>query len=136
MIFRATVALSLILPALGLTQAAEPTTNPDIEKQVVGKWFQELSIRGFDVKATTTYHPDGKFSGEGVLTKGERTVNMVVTGSWKLEGSRLIEKVSTCTPPLIRRGREAATEDIEVNDKALRFINEQGEEMTKTRVTE
>src|SRR5262245_41299167 len=139
MIYRLTTALitvALIVAAAAMARADDPPTDRDIEKQILGKWFQELTVRGYDVKATTTYHPDGKFSGEGLLTKGERTLNMVVTGRWKLEGAKLTETVASCDPPLLRRGRRATTEIVEVSDTTLRFLTDKGEEMTKRRVTE
>jgi hypothetical protein len=136
MIYRTTILVMFALAALVMAKAAEPRRDVEIKARLVGTWNQDVDLRGFEGKATTTYLPDGKLSGEGIFSRGKRSVKLVVTGSWKLEDAKLTETVETCQPPLIRRGRQLTSEIMEVNDAVLRYLNEQGEERTKMRVTQ
>jgi hypothetical protein len=134
--FRTAIALTVIWLGLASSQAAEPTTTDDLHKQLVGKWFEELDFRGFRIKATVTYHADGKLSSEGVMTLGKRRMKLIITGSWKAEGDKLIETVATCQPPLLRRGREATSAVVEISESVFRYVNEDGDEGVRTRVEE
>ena len=128
--------MTLTFAALVVATASEPATNLAIEKQLIGTWSEELTKGRYDIQAKFTYFADGKVSGQGVFTKDGRTVVVVVTGSWKLDGARLVETVESCQPPLLRRGKQITSEVVEVNNKLLRYVNEFGDEKTKTRVTE
>jgi len=134
MIYRLTIVLVLV--ALAFAKADGPPRNSATEKKLLGTWTQELTKAGYDVKATVTYHVDGRLSGQGVLTNDKRTVTVVLTGSWKLHAMKLVETVESCEPPLLRRGKEITSEIVEVNDTTLRYVNGFGDEMTKTRVIE
>src|SRR5262245_37125897 len=127
--FRTSIALALALVLMGLakSQAAEPVGNADLQKQLVGKWFEELDFHGFHIKATVTYEADGKLSTDGVLTRGNRRMKLIITGSWKAEGDKLTETVATCWPPLLRRGRQATSVIVELSDSVFRYVNEDGD---------
>ena len=104
--------------------------------QLVGKWFEDLYFHGFHIKATVTYSADGKLASEGVMTRGQRTMKLAITGSWKVENGKLVETVATCWPPLLRRGREAASDFVEISGCVFRYVNEDGDEGVRTRVAE
>src|SRR5262245_19624372 len=98
MIDRSLKAIAYILIATITAQSAPPTEGV-IAKLIVGKWFQEEAVNGVTIKSTTTYHKDGVLSGEAVLTKGGRSLYISIKGTWRVEGSKLIEVVEKVTPP-------------------------------------
>jgi len=134
--FRILLALTLMFWGLAMSQAAEPTTNADIHKQLVGKWFEDLYLLGFHVKATATHHADGQLAIEGVAIRGKRTTKLVITGSWMVDDGKLIETVATCQPPVLRRGRQLVSDVVEISDSVFRYVNEDGDEGVRTRVAE
>ena len=137
--FRTPIALALVLMALMLltsavSQAAEPATNAEIQKQLVGKWFEDLYSHGFHIKATANYSADGQVEIEGVMTRGKRKLKLAITGSWKVEDGKLVETVATCQPPVLRRGREVARDVVEITESVFRYLDENGDEGVRTRV--
>src|SRR5262245_9104808 len=134
--FRTAIALALLGMGLAISQAAEPTTDADIGKQLVGKWFEDLYVHGFHITATADYSADGTVAIEGVMTRGKRTIKLAITGSWKVEGDKLIETVATCQPPVLRRGRQMARGVVEISEGVFRYVNEDGDEGVRTRVME
>jgi hypothetical protein len=135
MIYRP-ITLTFMFLTLTLATTDGRTTDSEIERQLIGTWAEELTKGSYEVKAKVTYFADGKISGEGSFIKQGRKVNVAVTGSWKLDGAKLVETVESCEPPLLRRGKQITSEVVEVNDMTLRYINEFGDERTKTRVTD
>ena len=134
MIRRCLIATALTLCAPVIAQTAPPA-EAEIAKLIVGKWTQEEVINGATIKATTTYQKDGSLSGEAVIAKDGRTLNISVTGTWRISGSNLIEFVEKGTPPqaVPAGGKETTDEVLEINDNILRYKTDKGEERTKTR---
>jgi hypothetical protein len=130
---RATIAFALTLWAVATVRAAPPT-DAEIEKLAVGKWRHE--DKGGIFNATTTYAKDGTFEGEATAGTGADAPKIRVTGKWKVSGGVLTETVETCKPPLIPTGKKFNDTVLEINDKVLRYRNDEGREETKTRVKE
>jgi len=117
-----------------VTSAGEPPSQTEIEKLIVGKWSREEMIGDVAIKATTTYESGGKMSSEGTIVQGVITLNISVTGRWKVMGSKLIEIVEKANPPAIPIGHESVDEVLEINNKICRYKTSKGDERTKTRV--
>src|SRR5438105_5993217 len=88
-----TLAASVACLGSCITAAAELPPDVEIEKMLVGKWAQEEAEGGGSIKFTTTFEKSGRFSGEAVISKGDRTVRVLVTGTWKVSNRKLIEVV-------------------------------------------
>jgi hypothetical protein len=88
-----------LTPAFSLatepTAIAEPIANAEIQKQLVGKWFEDLYSHGIHIKATANYAADGQVEIEGMMTTGKRKLKLAITGSWKVEDGKLVETVAT-----------------------------------------
>jgi len=132
----ALIWMTLILLAPAMAQAGEPIATAEIQKQLVGKWFEDLYSYGFHIKATANYSADGQVEIEGVMTRGKRKLKLAITGSWKVEDGKLVETVATCQPPVLRRGREIARDVVEISESIFRYLNEDGDEGVRTRVME
>jgi hypothetical protein len=139
MIRRLSFSVFAMLFAVGpahVTRAAEVPSETEIAKLIAGKWYQVEVINDISTKATTTFRKDGTFSGEAMMTKGERTLKLTVTGTWKVAGSKLIETIEKSEPPGIPSGKQSTDEVLEINEKTFRYRTEEGKERTATRVTE
>src|SRR5262245_32851988 len=132
----ASIWITLILLTPAMSQAAEPIASAEIQKQLVGKWFEDLYSHGFHIKATANYSADGTVEIEGVMTRGKRKLKLAITGSWKVEDGKLVETVATCQPPVLRSGREIARDVVEISEGVFRYLNEDGDEGVRTRVME
>lgn len=118
-----------------LSTAAEAPTQAEIEQWIIGKWFLETTDDGFSFKTTTTYRKDGTLSGQSVIVRGGRTLNLTFSGTWKAKGSTVIESIEKSDPPTELVGiRE---EDVsEINEKTYRYRDGQGKERLRTRLSE
>jgi hypothetical protein len=130
-IFTATV-LFLLATA---TARAEPPTEAQLAKLIVGKWAEEEMINGLMINSTTTYQRGGVKTVEAVATK--HGISLIISGSgkWKISGSKLTEIVEKADPSrAMHTGQETTDEILEINDKICRYKTTKGDVRTKTRV--
>src|SRR5262245_46299014 len=119
---RSILSLTMTCLLALVARAAEAPPDAEIEKLIVGKWYEEASENGLDIKATTTYKKDGTLSGEATMTNGDRTLKLSVTGTWKVADGKITETVEKVEPPLPIPPKSTDT-IVEINAKTFRYRN-------------
>jgi len=117
------------------TARAEPPTEAELAKLIVGKWAEEEVVNGLTIKDTTTYQRGGVKTVEAVASKHGINLIISASGRWKVSGSKLTEILEKANPPrAIHTGQETTDEILEINDKIYRYKTAKGDVRTKTRV--
>ena len=132
-IFAATV-LFLIATT---TAQAEPPTEAELAKLIVGKWTEEEVVNGLTIKDTTTYQRGGVKTVEAVATKEGVGFSLIISasGKWKVSGSKLTEIIEKAEPPrAMHTGQETTDEILEINDTICRYKTTKGDVRTMKRV--
>jgi hypothetical protein len=132
------LAIGLVVSVLAslpptVSMAAGPPPDAEIEKLIVGKWFQKSFEGDLMIKGTTTYLKDGTFLGEGCITKGGQTLIAIVTGRWRVNNATLTETLEISDPPGGGGGTQSTDAIIEINDKLFRYRTEKNIERVKSR---
>jgi hypothetical protein len=120
-----------------------PPPDGEIERLLVGKWYEEYrEWHGKDWRggeATTTYKADGTF--EAAATRGRKGAGgtkYVASGTWRVKDRTIIETVETCDPPLLTKGQVFKDWVLLIDGLGLRVQDAEGdtdgESYMKTRV--
>ena len=129
------ITLAVALACLVVWSACESKKPFDakIEKHLVGGWVEEYKEGG---KTIYEYKKDGTvecvFSGNTSC----QVLKVTVSGTWKVKDGYLFETVEKCDPPLLRNGFTTRDKVLSINEKTVKFKDEDGKVIEKKRIKE
>jgi hypothetical protein len=117
-------------------RAAEPPTEAEIEKQIIGSWYYEWpEFQGYVTKITITFNGDGTFRREKFFTNTPPgKARVIELGNWKLDGAELTEENERSIPPGVPEGSNHKFKVLAIDDKQLKLSLYGMTEETRTRV--
>ena len=127
------VSLLSSSPTTVLMAAGPPPPDAEIEKLIVGKWFQESFEGDLRIKGTITYQTNGTFLSEGSITTGGQELIVIATGKWSVNNATVTETLEASDLPGADSGTQSTDAIIEITDKLFRYRTEKNVERTKSR---
>lgn len=113
-------------------------TDEQISKLLVGKWLVDLDEgKGVKIKGSTTYKKDGTVDAEATIELGDKSIKMVLAGTWKVKDGVIISTVTkTNNPEIVKEGLTTKDKVVSIDDKSLKYTSEDGKERTDKRAKE
>lgn len=109
--------------------------DKDITEKIVGKWNEEFDEMGIKLKATIVYKKDGTLTAEGSIDANGQTINIKVSGKWKVESGTLVETYEKVEPEnLMPAGTTTKDKVLSIDDKTCTYRTEEGKERKRTRI--
>lgn len=134
------LSVSLALSGWAKGHAGTPKKLPDAEisKLLTGKWAVEYDDgNGPKVKGLNHYKKDGTLDATGTVTVGEKSLEIAISGTWKvLDGTIIATVTKTNVPELIKEGHISKDQVLLIDEKLLKFKGENGKERVHKRVNE
>jgi uncharacterized protein (TIGR03066 family) len=120
------------------TRADDPKQQSDkeITEKLVGKWVIEINEGGVSGKGYSTFKKDLSFEFSAKLKAGGQTVELEISGTWKVEKGEMTSTVAKSNNPTPKKGDVTKDKVIQVDDTTLKLKNEKGEVETYKRVKE
>lgn len=128
--------LAAVIHGEAVGDAGKKLTDAEISKRLVGRWKDERKVNDLELKGLDEFKKDGTFKSQGTFTKGDRSLKVTVTGTWKIKDGVLVEVIETCDPPALKKGQESKDQVLSISDKEVKLKNEGGEEYVKVRLAE
>lgn len=114
--------------------AAEPPSQADIERHIVGKWTcEESADGGLTIHTSLELQKDGTFSSIQTMTQNGQSRTLTLTGRWEVSGANVTVTVDTSVPPAVPAGSRMTDEVLEINEKMCRLKKADGKERTFTK---
>ncbi len=116
----------LIVLALGpmvlawTAHAAEPPSDADIRRLIVGKWHHEdMPVNGFWTY-DWTYREDGTFELVHTFTRfGEERIKTVHSGTWKVADGKVVESYKEPLDPSFPSSKMQQFTVLEINERFM-----------------
>lgn len=104
--------------------------DTDLEKLVIGTWEQKVDQPdGSMILGRTTYIQGGVFNLRGTITKKDKQIQIVGSGTWKVKDSMLHWTLETSNvPQFLPNGFKSADKIVSVNDKELTLLDPETQE--------
>src|SRR5262249_5798815 len=110
-------------------------TDEEIVKLLVGKWSAEgTNDKGVKYKGTNHYKKDGTVTAQGTIEIADKSIEILVSGTWKVDKGVLIETVEKSEPPILKKGQVSKDLVLSIDDKVLKLKTEKGTEIIRKRV--
>ena len=133
------LALAVITnAAVGFDDPPKKLTDAEISKLLVGKWtVEDSNDKGLKIKLTVKYAKDGTFETEATLTAGEKSLNLMLSGTWKVTDGMIIATVTkTGAPDLFKEGHVSKDQVLAIDEKTIKYKTEKGKEVVYKRAKE
>lgn len=123
------------LPPPAKPAEAPPVSAPGIVKEsLVGNWHLDMEVDEVRVKAVTEYKAGGTFQSHATVVMDGESNEMVVKGTWKLDGNTLTTTITESdSPDLLPVGEVSKDEVLELSATVLRYRDEDGLVVRETR---
>jgi hypothetical protein len=152
------LALTLGLNACGGQSTAQPpsppTTQPSITppvsppvptaetqdqkltKKIIGTWEDQLSENGVEFQVREEFYPSNEFSGTAIgRNENGDALYIRYSGTWKIQDGYLRYKIaSSSVPELLPIGDLSAQKIVNISDKDLVYVDEEGRTQISRRV--
>ena len=113
-----------------------PVGEADYAKTLLGSWRQEMKEGPMTGHAITTYLEGGKATSVGNFEAGGQKIEIKAKAKWTLEGNKItIEITESSMPDAMPVGAKMTQTILSLSDKEFRY-NQDGQEITETRVKE
>lgn len=119
-------------------KASEKSKASSVDQEkLIGKWKHVSKSEGMTIAGRTELKKDGTMTANGKITIAGKSMKVALEGTWKLNGDILEETVTKSNlPELIPVGTVTKDKVLKVTDTEFTYEDEEGEEITETRIEE
>jgi len=129
-------ALNLLLSSCGRGGGHEkPLSDAEISDKIVGIWkVNETAPSGVSSSGTVSIFKDGRVACDVTYVRGERSLVMNYTASWRVENRMLIETIKTTSNSnLLAVGFVTHDKVLNLDDQKFAFETETGNKILRER---